>query len=477
MIFTEPRFFLFFLVVFTVYWLLPSNRSRKILLLVASYVFYGSWDYRFLSLLFASTTIDYLLGQRIFNEPRPEVKKRWVTVSVVANLGFLGFFKYFDFFTGSATAALDLIGIHASLPALKIILPAGISFYTFMSMSYTIDVYRGHPPAKSILDFALFVSFFPHLVAGPILRASQFLPQFDDKKRWRDVDARRALSTFLVGFVKKACIADNLAPLVDKYFAHPSQFGAQAAWIAVLCYAVQIYCDFSGYTDMAIGAAKLIGYELCKNFDAPYLSTSVTEFWRRWHISLSTWLRDYLYIPLGGNRGSKGRTYVNLMLTMLLGGLWHGAAWNFVAWGGMHGGALAFERAVGVGGGAGGRADRGGAPEPGPALRTVQLVLTFLWVCVAWIFFRSSGFDNALVTLRSFVLFRSPGTQALPSFLFGVLAVLAEIHWLGYRHRRAFAAAWQKLPALAFAPLYGVAFAVAVACVPTEHRPFIYFQF
>ncbi len=271
-----------------------------------------------------------------------------------------------------------------------------------------------------------------------------------------------------MGYVKKACIADNLAPIIDKYFAGPSHFGARAAWIAVLCYAVQIYCDFSGYTDMAVGTAKLIGYDLCKNFDAPYLSGSVTEFWRRWHISLSTWLRDYLYIPLGGNRGSKARTYANLMITMLLGGLWHGAAWNFVAWGGMHGGALAFERLAGIG--------KPGRASPSPVTRAAGVVATFLWVCVAWIFFRSSSFDNALVTVRAFVLLSSPGTQELPRFLFGVLAALAVVHWASYR--RPFTAAWKRLPIPAFAPLYGALLAVAVDCVPTpSDRPFIYFQF
>ena len=471
MIFTEPRFFAFFLIVFAAYWLVPTNRGRKILLLAASYFFYASWDYRFLSLLLASTGIDYALG-RVLRSDRPtRHRKAWMAVSVVANLTFLGFFKYGDFFIGSAAAALAGLGLHPSLPTLRLVLPAGISFYTFMSMSYTIDVYKGHKPAQSLLDFALFVSFFPHLVAGPILRASQFLPQFDEKRRWADVDARAALVTFLVGYVKKACVADNLAPIVDRYFDHPASFDARAAWIAVLCYTVQIYCDFSGYTEMATGVARLLGYDLCKNFEFPYFATSVTDFWRRWHISLSTWLRDYLYIPLGGNRGSRVRTYVNLMLTMLLGGLWHGAAWHFVAWGGLHGAALGFERLTGIGG-ARGRAT-GQGPRPLPAV--LGVVLTMLWVCITWIFFRSSGFDTALVTLRSFLLLRSPGTKTLPSFLFAVLGALAFVHWLSYR--RTFAGAWRRLPDLGFAPLYGAAFAAAIACVPLEHRPFIYFQF
>jgi alginate O-acetyltransferase complex protein AlgI len=474
-IFTELRFFGFFLVVFTAYWLLPGNKARKTLLLGASYVFYGSWDYRFLSLLWASTAIDYALGQVLSSEKHARHKGRWLAVSVVANLGFLGFFKYYDFFVGSAVGGLGLLGLHPSVHALKLVLPAGISFYTFMSMSYTIDVYHGHKPAKSFLDFALFVAFFPHLVAGPILRASQFLPQFDEKKRWEDVNARAALMTFLVGYVKKACIADNLAPIVDRYFAHPQGYDARAAWIAVLCYTAQIYCDFSGYTDMATGTAKLIGYDLCKNFDFPYAASSVTDFWRRWHISLSTWLRDYLYIPLGGNRGGKARTYVNLMLTMLLGGLWHGAAWHFVAWGGLHGAALGFERMTGIGG-VKARPAPGEAPSPGRRVGAgVGVVLTLFWVCITWIFFRSTGFDTALVTLRSFVLFRSPGTATLPTFLFGVLGALAVVHWISYR--RFLAGLPGRLPAVVFAPLYGLAFALAIACVPLENRPFIYFQF
>jgi alginate O-acetyltransferase complex protein AlgI len=471
MIFTELRFLVFFSVIFLVYWLLRTNRSRKVLLLLASYFFYGSWDYRFLSLLLASTCIDYMLGRVLSSERHARHKQKWLAVSIVANLSFLGFFKYFNFFSGSAAVALGWLGLHASAPTLNIVLPAGISFYTFMSMSYTIDVYHGHKPAKRFVDFALFVAFFPHLVAGPILRASQFLPQFDEKKRWADVNARLALVTFLIGYVKKACVADNLAPIVDSYFAHPEAFDAKAAWVAVLCYATQIYCDFSGYTDMATGAARLIGYDLCKNFEFPYFASSTTEFWRRWHISLSSWLRDYLYIPLGGNRGSKLRTYTNLMLTMLLGGLWHGAAWNFVIWGGLHGAALAFERVAGIA--------RGGSAEaPSPRQRaspSLGVVPTFFWLCITWIFFRASGLDAALVTLRSFVLLHSPGAESLPSFLFLVLAVLAVVHWFNYR--RLLAGLWSRRPSVWFAPLYGAAFAAAIACVPHEHRPFIYFQF
>lgn len=465
MIFTAPKFFLFFAIVWSVYWILGSDRRRRIFIVLSSYVFYASWDYRFLSLLVASTVVDWALGQKLSRPMPAGHKRRWVAVSVALNLGFLGVFKYYDFFATSLSAALGRAGVACSPPLLGVVLPAGISFYTFMSMSYTIDVARGEQPAKSFWDFAFFVSFFPHLVAGPILRASKFLPQLDAPRQWRDVDARAALLVFLVGYVKKAVVADNLAPVVDRYFAAPGAFDAKAAWIAVLCYAAQIYGDFSGYSDMAMGTARLLGYELCDNFDAPYLAPSFTAFWRRWHMSLSTWLRDYLYIPLGGSRKGEARTYVNLFTTMLLGGLWHGAAWHFVAWGGLHGAALAAERAL--------RVDHA---EPPKGLRAAaKIAVTFVGVCLAWIFFRATSFAHALTALRACVTLRSPGAQTFPALFFGLLAALVVAHVAA---RRARVGAWMKaLPAPVFGLVYGVLFGLAVACVPAEPKPFIYFQF
>jgi len=310
-------------------------------------------------------------------------------VSLAANLGVLAFFKYYNCFAESAGQFLDWLGLPVSDWTLAIFLPYGISFYTFQSMSYSIDVYRRRlDPVRSFLDLATFIAFFPQLVAGPIVRATAFLPQLAAPRVWANVDVRDCLTLFFIGFVKKACISENVAPVVDQFFSSPGSYDVLATWIAVLFYAVQIYCDFSGYTDMAIASARLLGYELTLNFAFPYLAGSITDFWRRWHISLSTWLRDDLYIPLGGNRGSKLFTWRNLMLTMLLGGLWHGAAWTFVIWGGLHGLALILHREFSRYPGNAGAGFRRGLAWAGP-------VLCFLWVCVTWIFFRAQPLKDA----------------------------------------------------------------------------------
>jgi alginate O-acetyltransferase complex protein AlgI len=304
MIFTELSFLAFFALVFGVHWWLTSHRARKLWLLAASYFFYGAWDWRFLSLIVGSTALDYVVGLRLEGNDDERSRKRWIALSVVANLGLLGVFKYANFFLDSAIRLASALGFEASPHVLGIVLPVGISFYTFQTMSYSLDVYRRELRAvRDPLDFALFVTFFPQLVAGPIVRAIDFLPQLERVRVWRDVRVRACATLFLVGYVKKACIGDNVAELVDPYFKDPALYDALSAWIAVLFYAVQIYCDFSGYSDMAIATAGLFGYELRLNFDFPYFAASIRDFWRRWHMSLSSWLRDYLYIPLGGSRG------------------------------------------------------------------------------------------------------------------------------------------------------------------------------
>jgi alginate O-acetyltransferase complex protein AlgI len=461
-IFTELRFFPFLLVVLGVHWLLPWARARKLWLLLASWAFYATWDWRFLSLLLFSTVLDYTVGLRLV---RPGARKKaWVTVSLVGNLGLLGFFKYYDFFVRSAADFLALLGLQAHLPTLNIILPVGISFYTFQTLSYALDVYRGQiEPRRNLLDFAMFVAFFPQLVAGPIVRATVFLPQLDRPRRWADVDVRAALVLFLVGFLKKACIADGVAPAVDRYFAAPESFGVLSAWIGVLCYATQIYCDFSGYSDMAIACAALFGYRLVLQLQPAVPGERPHRFWRRWHMSLSSWLRDYLYVPLGGNRGGRLRTYRNLMLTMLLGGLWHGAAWNFVLWGGLHGVGLAFLRAL---------------RENGVSLRIPRwlgVALTFWFVCVAWIFFRAQNMADAGVVLRAFVLLRSTGQAALDRRILWVLAALAVVHALP--RTPALTSWWRRGPGWLFAGGYALAVAVVVPFIAVNFVPFIYFQF
>ncbi|MDA1306433.1 MAG: MBOAT family protein, partial [Acidobacteria bacterium] len=314
------------------------------MLLVASYVFYGAWDYRFLSLLGISTIIDYVVALRMADAAGRH-RKAWLIVSLVTNLGLLGFFKYFNFFVDSGNALLIALGVDPMPMRLHIVLPVGISFYTFQTLSYTIDVYRGKlDPTRSLRDFALFVAYFPQLVAGPIERATHLLPQVLNPRRLSMPLLHQGLWLISWGLFKKMVIANNLAIVVDRTFAAGSGATGAEYLIAIYAFAFQIYCDFSGYSDIARGLAALMGIDLMVNFNNPYAATNPREFWRRWHISLSTWLRDYLYVPLGGNRGALWQTYRALMLTMLLGGIWHGAQWTFVVWGLYHGVWLAVHR-------------------------------------------------------------------------------------------------------------------------------------
>ena len=462
MIFTELSFLAFFALVFGVYWCLTSHRARKLWLLAASYFFYGAWDWRFLSLIVGSTALDYLVGLRLEGNDDERSRKRWIALSVVANLGLLGVFKYANFFLDSAIRLANALGFEASPHVLGIVLPVGISFYTFQTMSYSLDVYRRELRAvRDPLDFALFVTFFPQLVAGPIVRAIDFLPQLERVRLWRDVRVRACATLFLVGYVKKACIGDNVAELVDPYFKDPALYDALSAWIAVLFYAVQIYCDFSGYSDMAIATAGLFGYELRLNFDFPYFAASIRDFWRRWHMSLSSWLRDYLYIPLGGGRGSRLYQYRNLMLTMLLGGLWHGAGWNFVIWGALHGAALVAHREW----------ERRELRMPA----ALGLVATFWWVLLAWIFFRAPSFDGALVTVRSFMLFQAEGARSFGVWPLVTFAALALVHALAAR--RWIERLTEPLPDWGYALLLGALVPLALAFTNAAVKPFIYFQF
>ncbi len=467
MLFTQPIFLGFFVVVFAVAWLVRHNTGRKLWLLAASYVFYAGWDWRFLSLIAISTLVDYLAGLAVERTEEAGRRRAWLILSLAANLGILGFFKYYNFFIDSAAALLRPLGLEAGDRALEIVLPVGISFFTFQSLSYTFDIYRRRlKPIRSFLDFALFVAFFPQLVAGPIVRAAHFLPQLARLPQRSAVDVRGCLTLFLLGFIKKSCIADNVSPIVDPVFADPGAHTALAVWIAVLFYAVQIYCDFSGYTDMAIATAGLLGYELGPNFNFPYLASSLTEFWRRWHISLSSWLRDYLYIPLGGNRGSRLFTYRNLMLTMLLGGLWHGAAWTFVVWGGLHGAVLVVHREW---------KRRVQLPSWGVAGRLIGTVATFYFVCFAWIFFRAQSFGDAATLVKGYLLLQDNGPKTLdPALLaaFGALAIVHALYRRGWPQRLV-----SGLPGWAFATGYGAAAALALSFVPLRAAPFIYFQF
>jgi len=337
MVFNTWLFFFFFTIVLALY--VNMHRSaQNTMLLCASCLFYGWWDYRFLFLVGFSTVVDYWMALKMEGTAEPNRRKQFLLISVVSNLAILGFFKYFNFFTDSLNTLFANLGFDAHSWRLDIILPVGISFYTFHALSYTNDVYHGSLRAtRSFKDFALFVMFFPQLVAGPIGRATHQLPQYLNERVIKLEGVREGLWLILWGLFKKVCVADNLARLVDQNFSRSSELNAPVAYLTVVAFAYQIYCDFSGYTDIARGSAKLMGFDILQNFRRPYAAINPQDFWRRWHISLSSWLRDYLYIPLGGSRLGKWLTYRNLMITMVLGGLWHGAAWNFAWWGIYHG--------------------------------------------------------------------------------------------------------------------------------------------
>jgi alginate O-acetyltransferase complex protein AlgI len=341
MYFNSWKFIVFFLAVYTVYIILPRHRWQNLLLLASSYYFYSAWDWRFLSLILISTFVDYIAGIQIHNRTDEHSRRLFLALSVATNLGLLGFFKYFNFFAENLQAFLTSMGLDFASSRLDIILPVGISFYTFQTMSYTIDIYRRKlEPTHNFLDFALFVAFFPQLVAGPIERARRLLPQITNKRTIEPEQFRLGVWLIFWGLYKKVVIADNMAIIVEQVFLNSTSATFLSCYLSIVAFAVQIYCDFSGYSDIARGCAKVLGFELMLNFNLPYFAKNPSEFWRRWHISLSTWLRDYLYISLGGNRKGEIRTYLNLFLTMLLGGLWHGAAWNFIWWGIYHGALL-----------------------------------------------------------------------------------------------------------------------------------------
>jgi alginate O-acetyltransferase complex protein AlgI len=469
MIFTELRFLVFFLIVFFTYWAIRGNRARKVFLLLGSYVFYGAWDYRFLSLILASTCVDFVVGLKL-GDWQNSRRTRWLLCSLTLNLGLLAVFKYFNFFVDSLNALLLAVGIDDQLQTLQIVLPVGISFYTFQTLSYTIDVYRRQlHPTRDFLDFALFVAFFPQLVAGPIVRATDFLGQLVQSRLLARVDFRWCLVLFLCGFFKKACISDNLSVYVDAFYQNPSLYDFPSLVVCILLYSIQIYCDFSGYSDMAIATAGLLGYRLRENFNFPYLASNITDFWRRWHMSLSTWLRDYLYIPLGGNRKGPGKAKRNLMITMLLGGLWHGASWNFVLWGGLHGLGLVVHRMF---------TSRSRTILPAGPRIVAGWFLTFAFVTIAWIPFRSQSFaDTSLILLRLAGL-NGAGDLAITAdawILWLLLAVLLVCH--GASRLGLFIKLWRNVNATAFVAGYALAWVLALSLRSMSSVPFIYFQF
>lgn len=398
MLFNTLRFALFFIIVYSLY-LSLNHKWQNRMLLVASYVFYGAWDWRFLSLIFISTTVDYISGLKIYESENIKKRKLFLFLSIFCNLSLLGFFKYFNFFALSLKALLNQFGITIHPNFLNIILPVGISFYTFQTMSYTIDIFRREmKPTKKFFDFALFVAFFPQLVAGPIERARRLLPQILSPRKLTLTKFYEGCYLIFWGLFQKVFIADNLARIADPIFAANPPYNAAEVLLGVYAFAFQIFCDFAGYSNIARGLGKLMGFNIMVNFNLPYFATNPREFWRRWHISLSTWLRDYLYISLGGNRKGKISTYRNLAITMILGGLWHGAAWTFVVWGIYHGILLITHRIL--------RPFIEKIPSPkGEFLRKVwhgtKLISFFHLVCLGWLIFRAQSISQLCYMIQS----------------------------------------------------------------------------
>jgi D-alanyl-lipoteichoic acid acyltransferase DltB (MBOAT superfamily) len=468
MLFDTPIYLTFLVAVVVLYWRLRRAGQNR-LLLAASYLFYGWWDWRFLLLMVLSTVVDYNLGRKIAASEDQRRLRALLTVSLVMNFGFLAFFKYFNFFLDSTVHALTLLGAHhISIPLLKILLPPGISFYTFQEVAYMVDVYhRKQRPARSFTDYALFISLFPHLIAGPIQRPSHLLPQVEND---RDFNGRKFFDgcmLILTGLFRKCVIADNCAVLANAAFDGRLGSSAFSTLLGVLAFGVQIYGDFSGYSDLARGSAQLLGFHFMVNFRQPYLAETLQDFWRRWHISLSTWLRDYLYIPLGGSRRGESRTYLNLLLTMLLGGLWHGANWTFVIWGGIHGGFLALERLW----------NRGQQVRPASlGGRIVSRVFVLGVVGLSWVFFRATNTADAfrhLAALRNFQW--QPGLQPAFIFIAAIIAVMMvlDLRLEFYDEEYPFERSRLTVPIAAAASL-----SLAIALFgATGSNAFIYFQF
>jgi len=475
LLFTSQSFLAFFVVVFAVHWLLPTHRARLLWLLGASLFFYATWNPWLAGLIAASTTVDYWIARAIAATPFPRRRSALVATSVGMNLGLLAYFKYVNFFLRSLEEALNMAGASASFPVLRVILPIGISFYTFEAISYVVDVHRGRVAAeRSLVRFMLFITFFPHLVAGPIVRPNFFLPQLRRPKRWDWMRLHLGLQYFLLGLFKKMAIADRMAMFADPVFGQPANYGTAAVWAAVVAYTIQIYCDFSGYSDMAVGVAHSLGYKLPQNFKLPYLAASVSEFWRRWHVSLSTWLRDYLYIPLGGSRTESDRqTTRNLMVTMTLGGLWHGAALTFVVWGFAHGCLLVANRRW--------RRWRAAQPaldavmETAPA-RLAAIVLTLASVASLWVVFRAPSLSAAVEILHRLI---SPHDGWLPPLPRRSLFILLSVVIAGHLAGRYSLAKWciPRFPVAGAALAYAVLFTLTLFLAPDSTKTFIYFQF
>lgn len=476
MVFTSGTYLLFLAAVFACYWLLGSRKSQNLLLLAAGYAFYAWWDYRYCSLMLLSTFVDFACGRGCRNSAVPRL---FLVISLICNLGLLGVFKYFNFFQDSLIVAFHGMGVELDPFVLQLALPVGISFYTFQTLSYTIDIYRGKlDPHDSLLDYAAYVSFFPQLVAGPIERATSLLPQFARPRIFDAVEARDGLRQMLWGFFKKLAIADRFAIVVDEVYARPEAFPSTYLWIAAIGFSFQIYCDFSAYSDIAIGTARLFGFQLTRNFAMPYFSQDFVEFWRRWHITLSTWFRDYVYIPLGGSRRGVALTRWNILIVFGLSGLWHGAGWNFVLWGLLHGCLVIVSSSLRRESLTASDLPLGSGIGLTPLLRAMAV---FVVACLVWVFFRVTGFDDAIQVLsRMTFAWESSGAslQSIGSLNVGfkLLPFMLALEFVGRRFPHPLMLIERFPKPVRWAIYLGLVW-VTLYYMPEETGEFVYFQF
>jgi D-alanyl-lipoteichoic acid acyltransferase DltB (MBOAT superfamily) len=478
MLFPTIDFAVFFVVVFVGSWLLrPRQTAWRLWILAASIYFYGYWSWRLVPLLLGTVVVNWAFGMAVHASLGPDHTKTprsraLVAAAVVVDLTVLGYFKYTDFFVGAVAGRLQSLGVHVSNPTLSIVLPIGISFFTFQAISYVVDIGRGvWTRPVPLLEFAVYLTFFAHLVAGPIVRASEFIPQLERAPDPRRVESGEAFVLILRGLFKKVVISSYMATVADPVFALPQLHSRWAVLWGIWAYAIQIYADFAGYTDIAIGLALLLGIRFPQNFNSPYRAESFQDFWRRWHMTLSRWLRDYLYIPLGGNRGSDAFVYRNLMLTMVIGGLWHGANWTFVVWGAIHGTALVTERVVKKW-----WAARGPMGLPTGLVRGLQWFVTFQVVCLAWVFFRAPSMSVAFSVLGR--LFSTGGSSALVTpLLIATIVGMVAAQFVPVRWPARATEAFARSAPLVQAAALGVGLVLVDALGPAGLAPFIYFRF
>lgn len=475
MLFNSIIFFIFLGLVIPLYYVLPNKRLKHIFLVLASYFFYGYWDWRFCSLLLISTIIDFFVAKAIHNSDDRKKRRFFAGVSLFANLGILFFFKYFNFFIDSFQVLSSNLGVELDFLHLNVLLPVGISFYTFQTLSYTIDVYRGKlKPTNNFVDFALFVSFFPQLVAGPIERAASLLPQLaNNKAKVNLLQMKQGIVLIVMGLFRKVMIGDTSGRYVDHIFGNIEVYKSSEVLAALFLFSIQIYADFSGYSKIARGTAKLLGIELMKNFEQPYLSTSITEFWRRWHISLSSWLKDYLYFSLGGNRAGEAKMYRNLMLTMLLGGLWHGASWNFVIWGGLHGIYLIIHKLM-----LKGRKIQSVNIKKFKVKDVFNILATYFLVLLTWLFFRATDFNTVKVFFKKMIFWEESETSFLfLSIVLTYIVMTLTLDLIEYKKQKHTFILDIRSNGVKLGILFILFLVSVIYMVQVDPLPFIYFQF